>query len=162
MPHVHPTQTTTRRGATSLPAEGAAASASFRNFNATSTGSGSAAVEAAGLGEGFRLARPISAGDFTSAVAAPASVVLPAPGLARSHAIHGVDFGYGTTPIAGAQLTITDGISTHRVPVPAAGPQQLDFAPPMVFAPNAQVSGSLSSGGGSVSGYFGFSGRSIV
>lgn len=158
MPHIHPLQSTPQRGAVVGQAE---AAPSFRNFNATNTGSGSPAVEAAALGDGLFQARPVSATDFTSEANKVAAIVLPAAGQGRSHVIHGVDFGYSNTPTNG-QLTISDGISPYRVPVTSGGVGPLDFKPPMIFAPNTQVSGSLSAGGAGISGYFGFSARAIV
>lgn len=158
MPHVHPLNSVPRRGATVFQSEGAPA---FRDFLAPVTGSGSPAVEAAGLGEGFGNARPVEASDFTVEANKTAAVVLAAPGEARSHAIHAVDFSYSNTPTNG-QLKITDGITTYSVAVTSGGPGPLDFDPPMVFAPNRAVSGSLSAGGPGVSGYFGFSARGIV
>lgn len=150
-----------RRGATICPPE--VGSGCFRPFVAIpeQASVGSEAIDACGHGDGFAKARPVEAADFSSGSGSPAAVVLAAPGAGQSHAIHRVDFGYGATPTNG-QLTITDGVTTYQVPVTAAGVGPVPFNPPMIFKTNTQVSGSLSSGGSGVLGYFGFTGRSIV
>lgn len=152
--------TTQRRGAVSAPNE--AGSGLFRPYGVENAAA-SPAVDGAGLSAGFAQARPASSTDFSRPTSgnAAASVVLAAPGVGRSHAVHGVDFGYASTPSNGL-LTVTDGTTTYQVPVTSAGPGPIDFRPPLVFAANAQVSGSLSAGGAGVSGWFGFTGRSVV
>lgn len=150
-----------RRGATVGAPESAPTYYQFPNVPVIASPA-SPAVDACALSDGLKKARPISPEDMvTSGANAPASVVLPAPGPGRSRAIHGVDGGYSATP-TGGQLTITDGTTLFRVPVTTAGPIQFDFQPPLIFAPNAAVSGSLSAAGAGVSGYFAFTGRSLV
>lgn len=101
----------------------------------------------------------------SSVLADPNNCVVSAPGgpavrtftavAGKSHVINAVHFGYDGAPQAGATIQVEDGAGNvvYRMPVTAAGPGPLLFAPALRGSPSAPMIVTLSAGGGSVLAY---------
>lgn len=82
---------------------------------------------------------------------AAVAITLPAPGAGYCTRFDYIHFGYDDDP-TGGMITVTDGITTQRIPVTQSGPGFLPFDTTRWYE-NRVVTITLAGGGGAIVGY---------